>query len=212
MRITRNMSLLVILATAAMALVAPSASATNAVSYVKADGATACPAVTGLHPSYTGGCVIHTEGEYTLDFHILGFEGREAKCHLELNGILGPGGDGRVTGYHVSTGGHGDGSCTEVLAPPCTEANAAASHRFPWQFAIERDADGKTRAHYDMCIDPIEGGICQAEHVAVVTETGALGNEVQTQTATDVTVSFCELTHTLATEGVAPAELVHQRP
>lgn len=190
MYFARKMLLLAVAVGAIMALTASSAAATNHVEFVRADSQTPCPTLAA------GGCAFHSEGEITLDFHILGFEGAEAKCHIEFRGNVDHRGNGRITAYTVTPGKH-DADCSNATMPACS---------LPWPFSTERDADGKVRAHIDSCVDPAESGVCSGEIILIVSESGTT-TETQTHTATDLRIgssSFCEVTLSKSSEAVAP--------
>jgi hypothetical protein len=191
MRNARNFSLLAVMAVA-MALTAPTVSATNVITVTNADG-TMCPHL----PT---GCKIHMEGEMTTYFHIFGIESTEWECHIELRGTASSGGFGEITAQTITPGNH-DKDCLNATQPPC-------SGSLPWPWQAERDADGVVRVHYDLCLAPFElsGSTCSGEFITTLSEIG-LPVEVQTQSASDLRVgasSFCELDLTLTSEAVAP--------
>jgi hypothetical protein len=196
MRFARKLMLLAVAAAAVMALAATPASATNQIEVTKADGTTHCP------PLGSGGCKVHQEGEITLYFHIFGIESTEAKCSVEFRGVTDEDGNGQITAQTITPGDH-NADCTNATSPPCTGS-------LPWTGAAEKDADGKVRAHYDVCTAPAErsGSTCAGEFVAEVTETGG-ATETQAQSATDLRIgasSFCELDVSEATEAPDPTE------
>lgn len=189
MRTVRNALTLAAVAASAIALAAPTASATSQTEVTKADGATHCPTLPA------GGCKIHIEGEMTTFFHIFGFEGSEWRCHVELRGTSDEDGNGQITTQTVTPGNH-DADCTNATQPACS---------LPWPWAAEKDADGVVRSHYDLCFDPAESGMCSGEFITAITESG-VATEVQTQTATDLRIgtSFCELSLSFTSEAIVP--------
>jgi hypothetical protein len=182
MRFARKLMLLVVAAAAVMALAAPSASATTAISVTDAGGK-ACPAL----PT---GCKVHSEGEITLYFHIFGIESTEATCHVEHRGAVSSTGAGQITAQTITPGKH-DADCKDATSPPCTGS-------LPWKGNAEKDADGVVRPHYTVCTAPGErpGETCSGEFITNLSESGGAGAEVQIQGAKDLrigTSSFCEL-------------------
>lgn len=211
MRFTRKLMLLALAAVAAMALGASSASATAPIEIVK-ENETHCPTLA------KGGCLVHQEGEATLFFHLIGFEGVEAECHVEYRGRTDEDGNGQVTLQTVTPGGH-DAECSNATAPACTGS-------LPWPGTSEFAADAEPNvagaqpgvvAHYDVCIDPAESGTCSGEYITHVSETSAGGIERQHQSASDLKIgstSFCEVTIDVEGETSAVAgehEFVHIR-
>lgn len=190
--IARMSSLVAVLAV--VAVMAPAASATSQIEVFQSDGATHCGTLA------SGGCAVHSVGEITLFFHIIGFEGTEAKCHVEFEGKTDEDGIGQITKQTVSPGKH-DADCSNATSPACS---------LPWDGQAELDGDGKLRAHYDVCTTPAESSTCSGEFIAEVTEKGT-STETQTQSATDIRIgsATCELTVSETSEASSPAEESH---
>lgn len=182
MRFKRELLLFASAALVTMAFTAtPTASATSLIEVTQGDGTTHCPSLGSL------GCTSGFAGEVTIFFHILGFEGAEAKCRISHTVYIDEDGNGQVANQTVTPFSH-DTDCSNSTYPPCTFS-------LPWTMFAEKDADGVVRAHYDVCIDPAESGTCSGELVTTVTESGG-SFERQNQTATDTRIgsTFCELT------------------
>jgi hypothetical protein len=217
MRLARKLLLLAIAVVAASALMAPAASATEAVTIVRevTGGVQNCPNVSKVGHVVSGGCTFHTEGEFHLDFHIFGIEGAEAECHLELEGRIQANGEGYVTDFTVTQGGHGDPDCGVTTFPPCAEAETESpANDFPWHFTGEETALNTVQGHFDLCIDPTETGHCEGEYIADVVESGS--PEIQTYSANDLRIgasSFCEVTIEGAVSEVSAAhpDRIHTR-
>lgn len=202
MRGARHLMVLAAVA-ASLAAVTPLASASEPYEVTEGD-------LVHCKPLVFGGCNLHSDGEVTLFFHILGVETTEARCHVELRTLADEDGNSSVQTFQVSPGGH-DGNCGGTTMPPCMGS-------LPWPGTTEKDVDGWVRSHYDLCIAPGEGpggATCSGEYETVVTESGSGSfKEVQTQTATDVRIgsSYCELSVSQTSEAVAPdGEAVHIR-
>jgi hypothetical protein len=195
MHFVRDITWSAVVALAILAVAGPSASATTAITVDKSDSATPCVSMA------SGGCKVHSEGEIALKFHFFGFEVLEARCHVEHRGSTDSNASGQITAQTITPGKH-DTDCSDATAPPCPGS-------LPWPGSAEKDADGRVRAHFDVCIAPGERAgmnpsTCSGELITEVTETGVIGAEVQTHAATDVQVGFCELDISSSSEAGSP--------
>ena len=224
MRITYKLMLLAVIA---MALMAPSASANEAIQVV-AEGGTPCPSVQRNAPesahTVSGGCFSHAEGEVRFFLHIFGIESTEWTCRVAFEGRIQANGEGYITSV-VESSHPLDAQCNDATISPCTEAQSN-NHggEFPWHGTGEEDSLGVVGAHFDVCLDPAEAGECFGEFRVNIHEeenenhgVPSAGMETQHFEATDErlgTSALCEFTIDVETEddGAAdPHQLVHIR-
>ena len=191
-----------------------SASAIEAPLSVVGQDQLACPSVSqNSSHDVTGGCQIHLGGEMRLFLHIFGIESTEATCLIELEGRIQGDGGGYVT--TATSNAHPlDTQCNESTWSECAEGLAPA-HEFPWRFATEENSSGVVGAHFDVCYDMLEWGICPGELRINLTEeqnNPSAGLETQHIAATDERLgssAICEFTIDLETEADASHELMH---
>ena len=225
MRIARKLMLLATMAMAAMALMAPSASATDPNIQIVDESGTPCPGVQRDAPesahTVSGGCFIHAEGEVRYFLHIFGIESTEAICRVEFEGRIQANGEGYITAVTETPHPPEDEQCNDATVEECTEAQSNVhGNEFPWHGTGEEIDTGVVEAHFDVCLDPAEAGECFGEFVVNVTDeenTPTAGMEQQHFRATDQrlgTSALCEFTIDVETEdeGAAdPHQLVHIR-
>lgn len=158
MRNLRKLSLLATLVVAALAIMAPSASAAvgNLIVSDEATGSV-CPNVSPSDSSefpvaanVTGGCVGHAvnaEGQVTLTAHIFGIESSDSVCNNEFTARLGGNGEGYLTGVTLT-----GASCTRR---PCDNASGQTE---AWEIHGEETAAGVKRLEAHFCVENVSDG------------------------------------------------------
>jgi hypothetical protein len=151
MRIARKLFLLALVAVAAMAFAASTASAQGIeVLHEDAPGQPHCG--DGITQE---GCLIHAEGEILLGGHVFGIEATVSNCHVEMEAHIE--GDGGISVESVVLTDHP--GVDDCVRQPC---------QLPWLGnGEEDDPEGSGEVvHAIFCIEPVGGGtdqVCDVE-------------------------------------------------
>ena len=224
MRLARKLTLLAVMAIAAMAVAAPSAFAqteplahdqdTGGVIVNQEPAGTACPAVTPVAPPATpevfaaaGGCRVHISGTaIVLTAHVFGIESTDSTCNVEMDMRVDSGGEGWLSHLEFTQGA--TGTCTrrachqtEAGTPPPT----GQSEGRPWGFYGDETGPGTEVIRALFCVEPRgnpNGALTHCDITLPLTQTAVHRYRViGTDTPCSGTAGFRgEITGTLAVE------------
>jgi hypothetical protein len=185
MRFARKLTLLAVAAVAALAVMAPNASALGGIEVTNDKAA-------GAHCT-TSTCLVHFEGTAELTAHFLGFGIHEATCTAEVELKLDEDGGGSTNKLTNKT--PGDANCSTV-APSCS---------LPWNGTGEEDAaDQVLITTTGVCINPAESDTdCTGDFQITLTASKSNEDKLTAATTSSQNLGQCEIDYSGSAESTS---------
>ena len=189
MRFARKLMLLAMMAFAAMALAASSASAQGPVEVTHTEPLTGepahCPDVVlhngeaeeGCHFEATSSASTNHEHTVELTAHLFGAPFHSADCHNNFEIVMDETGEGYVQNFMITQGLEGDPGCGATLVRACTPAEAHGTAGGPWHVDTVEQPDPDPPANpelftatVEVCIVSEDLGRCEGPVAVEVAE------------------------------------------